>query len=124
MRPIADGELERRQSSYAAMLQDRCFILRFPSYAPDAGEDDEGFACRFRMAASEAGVLAGVGLASASGPGMTVTLAPGAGLLPKDRIRMTARKGRALATPVDYLQEDAPETDQLATIVRLRKVAP
>lgn len=121
MRPIATEELERRASSFAAMFADRCLILRFPSYAPDATETP----CRFRMAASAAGTTGDVFLASgAQTPGMTLTLAPGAGLQPKDRIRMTARKGQAITPTIDYLQDDAPETDQLATIVKLRRMAP
>lgn len=121
MRPIADEELNRRQSSFAAMFSDRCYILRFASaYAPEATETP----CRFRMAAQQAGVLAPVFLSGAQGPGMTITLPPSAGLLPKDRIRMTARKGEAISPTVDYEQVEAPITDKLATIVGLRKVEP
>jgi hypothetical protein len=122
MRPIAPEELRRRASSYAAMLQDRCIIMRFASgYAPDATETP----CNFRMAATAAGTTGDVFLASgAQTPGMTVTMAPSALLAPGDRIRMTARRGQALDVPIDYLQVDAPETDAIATIVRIRKKTP
>lgn len=122
MRPIADEELQRRIDTFEAILQDRCIILRWNGTTHVA--DSTETACRFRTAAQVLGVGELITLASATSPGMTVTLPPDADLDANDRIRMTARKGRAISPTVDYIQESAPAVDQMATITKLRKAMP